>query len=294
MTTIAPPPELDGADLVALVIPFGEPADPGHPEAGQVIRWGAVPLPREAIPLREEHDDDGPEIGLLSSFVLTRDGIWAAVKAGRTAEALIARGVTGISAEIDEGRITGAALTDSPAFPSARVWAGGLAARGREPDVAPAGPVSVLGEIARQADRSGGVVVLAPKPPPRPAPSRQPAVVDGGRERELLDSMSMAAVHAEVEVRRGQFDRWREGLATMAEQHEEEELLAAGVPMSLWPAHTSGRQRYDAHVAAQVAERAQEYEGERLSQLFAYQLAAAAVPSPRRRWWRRWLRWPSR
>ena len=53
-------------------------------------------MPRRELPLREEHD--GRKIGLLDSFVLSRTGIWCRVKAGKTATALIADGVTAISA----------------------------------------------------------------------------------------------------------------------------------------------------------------------------------------------------
>lgn len=126
-TTFNPPKELPTGRRVypALVIPFGEAVDDAHEDAGRVYSWGDAPLlpRRDAIPVDVDHD--GQEVGFATSFVLTRDGIWATLKVGDTGESLVQRGYTAVSAEVDDaGEIIGLSLVRSgrPAFASARIY----------------------------------------------------------------------------------------------------------------------------------------------------------------------------
>jgi hypothetical protein len=267
MSRIRVPPDLADAELVALVLPFDEPVSSFHEDSPRRYRWGDIPLPRRELPLREAHD--GRQIGLLSSFVLARTGLWAKVKAGRTAAALIADGFTGVSAEIDDGKLTGAALvTDGrPAFPSARIF------------IQESGRVT----FSDTATALAPATVAAASAPMR-------SVMDLSAHRRDLAGFSMTAVDAEVADRRRRFEERQLELQQADAAEQEGRLLASGVPTSLWPEHLPGRQRWEALQAQQQAKgvvdagdvHRREFEG-RMEQL------EIRAERSRRRWWKRWL-----
>lgn len=262
-TTFAPPEELADAELVALVLPFGEDVDRSHPLAPRRYEWGDVALPRQPVPLREVHD--GREIGVLSSFVLDRTGIWAKVKPGKTASKLIAQGITGISAEIDDDRITGATLVAEPrrpAFPSARLYSG----QGAVLDAPNAA-------LRFGVDPSTGLVAFPPPLPtraPAPAPS-SPAVVNLSEHRRLL--AALAGPDPELEVARAR-SMYEDRLESLAESRVD------------WEAHlveTMARNKvvFEAQVVAANGTLAASEFVARMERL------EAAAERERRPWWRR-------
>jgi hypothetical protein len=281
-TTIAPP-ELADADLVALVLPFDEPISSDNPAAPLRYTWGDIPLPRKPLPLREGHD--GRQIGLLDGFVLTRAGIWCRVKPGRTAKAMIDRGNTGISAEIRDRKLIGAALVarDAPAFASARLFG-------------PAGVAFVQEATPRIAVSSatGQLVAFRPAPPEPPAatvPWRHAGnMTEVNRE---LAAASMAPVHAEIADRRRRFEERREELAQQDVDLEEARLAEAAVPIQRWPRHLPARKRWEEFETQRAAQAVAE-DGEVAAAAFAERMARleAAVRAARWAWWppRRWFR----
>ncbi|MCI0633886.1 MAG: hypothetical protein L0206_08240 [Actinobacteria bacterium] len=272
------PAELADAELVALVLPFGEDVDRSHPDAPRRYAFGDVALPRRPVPLRQDHD--GREVGLLYGFVAHRaTGIWARVKIGKTASSMLGRGAVALSAEIDDGVISGASLvTDGrPAFPSARLFDG------------PTGAVLDVPEAPLRFGLSPVTGRLAFFRPPAAASDPSPPARSTGNITEanrVLESHSMRAVQREIESRRREFARRQEELAREPLEREERALLAAGVPKSQWPAHTEGRRQWDAFEAAQAAE-AVAVDGAIAARDFAERMerlqARAARP-----WWRRW------
>lgn len=303
-TMLHPPEELAGAELVALVLPFDEDVDRSHPDAPLRYRRGDIHMPRKPVPLRETHD--GPQIGWLSGFVTDRSGIWARVKLGRTGEALVAEGVVELSAEIDDGEITGASLVleGRPAFASARLYRQGAALD------APRSP----GSTRIRLGFSPGTGALAFGAPTESPPTRvvHPAQDIGEHERGLHE-LSMAAVDEEIAFRRRRFVRRQEELAREPLEREAGRLVAEGVPVALWPPHLPERQSYDAflartaeaaraaEIASEIAERVRRTKAELRTQRAEeiaseiaervsraeLELAMAADPPARRRWWHR-------
>jgi hypothetical protein len=273
------PPPLADAELVALIVPFDEPISSDNPSAPLRYTWGDLPLPRKPLPLREEHD--GREIGLLDSFVVDRTtGIWARVKGGRTATALIARGWTAISAEIDDGKLTGAALVPHgyAAFASARLFGSEIAAL-----------ASTEAPPRFGLDPATGMVAFRPPAQPSPAGRLRPAMDLGAHRREHA-GWSMAAVHAEAEDRGRQFRERREELAQQDLAVEETRLIEAGVPTSRWPRHLPGAQRWAAYQQREAAIAVAEA-GELAAADFAQRMARLeAAARAARPWYRRWFK----
>ncbi len=253
----------------ALILPWGERASQFHDEhPGRAYSQGEVHMPRRDLPLTKNHG--GPEIGTVSFFASTAEGIEAVIKLGRRGEELLAQGHVALSAEIDEdsGDLIGVALAvhGEPAFRSARILTQDGASFERR------GGLGLLdGSVT--IGRSGS---HPPAMPLRPA-------MDLSGHRRAMAGFSMAAVEDEVERRRQEFERWQDERPQREVESEEQRLIADGVPVARWPVHTNGRQRWETMNTRQVVETATRNADERYE-------ALAAAQSARRGWWRRWFR----
>jgi hypothetical protein len=267
------PAELANADLAALVLPFGESIAAPNPHAGLSYRWGDVRLPRGEVPIDVDHDER--QVGFASSFVLTNEGVWARLKLGKTAERLLGDGFTGVSPTIAGDQITGVSLTRSPGFESARLWLGDQGAPTHSADL-------VFLHV------SENTVAIGPRQPPAPSTVPRPAIDLGAHRRELAE-LTMAAVERAVVRDRERFRLRREELARESIEREELALIAAGVPIPMWPEHLPKRQQFAAHEAQWAADRVSS-DGEVAAREFAErmaQLEAEAERERRRPWWRR-------
>jgi hypothetical protein len=126
-----------------------------------------------------------------------------------------------------------------------------------------------LSRVAREADTSGGTVVVDPDGVNAAAREEArrirnaPATVnpDMAAARAEVYAASMSAVHDDVAYHRGQFERRQEQLREMRVEDVRTRLVAAMVPHSRWPEHMPERQAWDSMQAREDAERT---EGERI------------------------------
>ena len=257
-----------------LVVPWDEPADTDHDtHPGQVYRRGDVGLPRAPENVAFNLDHNGGDVAGAVGVVAVDDvGMWCAAKLGTRALSHLAAGRTAVSAEVDdEGRLSGVALVTGPfavpAFPSARVLTDGAPTPGfLTPPPAP--PAGVLQTIAREADRSGGLVVLNPQRQPPPMPPATIAM-DAGAERAELHAASLSAAHEQLEADRRRRDERLAAFAAAEAAREQDLLIRDGVPTCFWPRHTDGYRRWRAHedqlAAAHEAARLRQAEADRLA-----------------------------
>lgn len=128
--TLEPPAELlaDPARglYVCLAVPWGEPADPAAEIPGHVYHFGDVRQPADPHRVSVNLDHGAADVvGVGVQTVTDRAGLWCLVKLGRRAVALLERGASGVSAEVDEhGYLSGVALVTHgrPSFASARLF----------------------------------------------------------------------------------------------------------------------------------------------------------------------------
>lgn len=277
MDTLSIPEELihdpEHGVFAGLVVPFGEDPDPEHPHA-RTFGWADLRMPRKPVPVNIDH---GPEeIGLASSWVKTREGIFASLKLGRTAHALIRRGNTALSVEADDGQIIGVALVTRaarPMFSSARIYTHGAV-------------LDPPGALRFGLDPGTGRLAFgsAPTTAPPPRVDRPPMDITAHRRRSA--AWGMAPVHASVARDRERWRQRQEELAREPIEREEAALLAAGVPVAAWPAHLPQRRAYAAMLA-----RAEETERRRTLAELTQELSEAPVGVPPKRRWQRWRWW---
>lgn len=269
----------------AVLLRWGERASQFHDtDPRRRYLRGEVHTPRQNVPLYEDHD--GPEIGLVSSFEATDDGLECSIKLDPRGEELIRQGYRALSAEITEaGELIGVALAvhGEPAFRSARIVETVSFASGAR------GGRDVLDEepfrLELGLDPRTGALAFRPRKAAIPSPA--PTYSSGNLTdvRRDLDGVSMRPVHDEVRRARERFRQRQQELAEEDAGREESMLVAAGIPVPAWPTHLLRRQSYDAMVerkraegiAADIARRAE-----------ALELVPAPVPP--RRWWQRWSR----
>jgi hypothetical protein len=242
--------EMSGVYPVCVAV-WGEAADPGHEHGGRVLHRGDIALPRsEDVPnlaVNLSHNS-AERVGVFAQVTSTPSALWAAIKLGRRGRELVEAGHLAVSAETDDaGRLSGLALVDPldmPGLPSARVWVD------RPPSVAASeffAPRSGLAAIAREADIRGGRMIFNPQKTPVLPQGPMPTVIDAGAQKAEIRAQSITAAHEQVEADRRRHEERMAAFAAAEAEQKELLLVGAGVPMSHWPKHTAGYQRWRAH-----------------------------------------------